>query len=504
MITARSPSFARTGAKAVSSEATTARVTPEFFAKYSIFQLAAESDHWLDQQGRLTHPMVLRPGGEHYEPISWEDAFRLIAAELNALGSPNEAAFYTSGRTGNEAAFLYQLFARQFGTNNLPDCSNMCHESTSIGIRESIGLGKGSVKLEDFDLADAIFIIGQNPGTNHPRMLSSLQKASKRGCEIVSVNPLPEAGLSRFQHPQDPIGMLGSGTPIAKLHLPVRVNGDVAVLKGVMKEMLEADERSGGKILDHEFIGQKTQGFEAFATDLAHTSWEEIIEQSGVSREAIRAAAEIAIRSERMIVCWAMGLTQHKNGVANVQMVANFCFLRGQIGRPGAGLCPVRGHSNVQGDRTMGIWEQMPEAFLDALSKEFRFDPPREHGFDAIHTAQAMADGRVRVFFGLGGNYLSAMSDTEFIARGMRLCRLTAHVSTKLNRGHLITGQTGLILPCLGRTEQDERGIGQQFVTVEDSMGVRPYVKGRFGTGVTVFVERDRDCLPTGKGDARR
>ena len=470
--------FCENGAKAVSSEATTARVTPEFFAKYTISQLAAESDHWLDQQGRLTHPMVLRSGSEHYEPISWDDAFRLIAGELNALLSPHEAAFYTSGRTSNEAAFLYQLFARQFGTNNLPDCSNMCHESTSIGIRESTGLGKGSVKLEDFEKADSIFIIGQNPGTNHPRMLTSLQKASKQGCEIVAINPLPEAGLSRFQHPQDPIGMLGGGTPIAKLHLPVRINGDVAVLKGVMKEMLEEDERSGGKHLDHDFIRENTEGFEIFAADIAQTTWEEILEQSGVSRQAIRAAAEIALRSERMIVCWAMGLTQHKNGVANVQTVANFAFLRGQIGRPGAGLCPVRGHSNVQGDRTMGIWEQMPEDFMDALGKEFHFAPPREHGFDAVHTAQAMADGRVKVFFGLGGNFLSAMSDTEFIAEGMRRCHLTVHVSTKLNRGHLITGKTGLILPCLGRTEKDENGVREQFVTVEDSMGVVHMSKG--------------------------
>lgn len=467
--------FCENGAKAVASEATTARVTPDFFAKYSITELASKSDHWFDRQGRLTHPVILRPDATHYEPLEWNEAFRLIAENLNALSTPNAAAFYTSGRTSNEAAFLYQLFARLFGTNNLPDCSNMCHESTSIGLRDSTGLGKGSVKLEDFEKADSIFIIGQNPGTNHPRMLTTLEQASKNGCEIVSINPLPEAGLTRFQHPQHPLDILSGGTAIAKLHLPVRINGDVAVLKGMMKAMLEADARTEKTFLDHLFIEENTEGFAEFAADIAATSWEEIIEHSGVSRETIDAAAEIALRSERMIICWAMGLTQHKNGVANVQTVANFAFLRGQIGRPGAGLCPVRGHSNVQGDRTMGIWERMPDSFLDALGREFKFSPPREHGFDAVHTAEAMHDGRVKVFFGLGGNFLSAMSDTEFIAEGMRRCDLTVHVSTKLNRGHLITGKTGIILPCLGRTERDVRGGPQrteQFVTVEDSMGV--------------------------------
>lgn len=470
--------FCENGAKAVSSEATKARVTPEFFARHSVRELASQSDHWLDQQGRITHPMILRPGATHYEPISWEDAFSVIAGELHALPSPDAAAFYTSGRTSNEAAFLYQLFVRLFGTNNLPDCSNMCHESTSIGLRESTGLGKGSVKLEDFDKADSIFIIGQNPGTNHPRMLTTLEKAAKRGCEIVSINPLPEAGLTRFQHPQDPVGILRGGTAIAKLHLPVRINGDVAVLKGIMKAMLEADDRTGGAVLDHLFLKENTEGFSEFAVDIAATAWEDIVGHSGVPRELIEAAAEIAIRSERMIVCWAMGLTQHKNGVANVQTVANFAFLRGNIGRPGAGLCPVRGHSNVQGDRTMGIWERAPDSFLDALGREFKFEPPRAHGFDAVQTALAMHDGRVRVFFGLGGNFLSAMSDTTFVAQGMQRCHLTAHVSTKLNRGHLITGKTALILPCLGRTEKDSSGGSEpsaqqeRFVTVEDSMGV--------------------------------
>ncbi|MES2463635.1 MAG: FdhF/YdeP family oxidoreductase [Armatimonadota bacterium] len=470
--------FCENGAKAVSEEATLSRVTTEFFAKHSLTELAEQSDRWLNKQGRLTHPMRLRKGGTHYEPVSWDEAFRLIGQELNALGSPDEAVFYTSGRTSNEAAFLYQLFVRQFGTNNLPDCSNMCHESSGLGLSQTIGIGKGTVKLEDFDHADAIFVIGQNPGTNHPRMLTTLQEAARRGCKIVSINPLVETGLMRFQHPQEVLGLLGKGTPIASLFLPVRINGDVAVLKGIQKEMLEQDRQNGASLLDHHFIRERTEGFEEYASDLERESWDEIVEQSGVSRELIREAAQIALQSERMICCWAMGLTQHKNGVANVQEVVNFSLLRGQIGRQGAGLCPVRGHSNVQGDRTMGIWEQISDGFLDDLGKEFSFEPPRHHGFDTIAALQAMHDGRATVFFGMGGNFLSATPDTRFTAEAMRRCRLTVHVSTKLHRGHLVTGEEALILPCLGRTEHDIQSGGEQFVTVEDSMGVVHASKG--------------------------
>jgi molybdopterin-dependent oxidoreductase alpha subunit len=434
--TGRSAEFCENGAKAVSEEATLARVPPEFFAKHGVADLAEQSDKWLNKQGRLTHPMRLRRGGTHYEPVSWEEAFRLIGSELNALGSPDEAVFYTSGRTSNEAAFLYQLFVRQFGTNNLPDCSNMCHESSGLGLSQAIGIGKGTVTLEDFDHADAIFVIGQNPGTNHPRMLTTLQTAARRGCKIVSINPLVETGLMRFQHPQEVMGMLGKGTPIASLFLPVRINGDVAVLKGIQKEMLEQDRQKAGALLDHAFIDERTEGFEQYAADLERESWDEIVEQGGVSREMIREAAAIALHSERMICCWAMGLTQHKNGVANVQEVVNFTLLRGQIGRRGAGLCPVRGHSNVQGDRTMGIWEQVSDKFLDALGKEFHFEPPRHHGFDTVAALQAMHDGRAKVFFGMGGNFLSATPDTQFTAEAMRRCRLTVHISTKLHRGH--------------------------------------------------------------------
>jgi molybdopterin-dependent oxidoreductase alpha subunit len=414
-----------------------------------------------------------RPAGsDHYEPISWDDAFTLIANELNALASPDEAAFYTSGRASNEAAFLYGLFARQFGTNNLPDCSNMCHESSGSGLTPTIGIGKATIKIEDFEHADAIFIIGQNPGTCHPRMLTELQKAAKNGCKIVSVNPLAETGMIRFKNPQNPLSLLGSGTPIASLFVPVRINGDVALLKGMMKEMLDEDRRTGGKVLAHDFISHHTEGFEELRADLEAESWSDIVQSSGVSRELIREAAQIAISSERTIFCWAMGITQHVNGVANVQTIVNLALLRGQIGRRGAGLCPVRGHSNVQGDRTVGIWEKMSDEFMASLAKEFDFTPPKDHGLDAVKSIAAMHAGKVKVFVGLGGNFLGATPDTNFTAEAMQRCKLTVQISTKLNRGHLITGEQALILPCLGRTEHDMQASGEQFVTVEDTMGV--------------------------------
>ncbi len=465
--------FCENGAKAVAEEATTRRVTPEFFRAHSVQDLGERSDHWLGKQGRLTQPMVLRAGRDFYEPIAWDEAFRLIAAELNALDSPDQAAFYTSGRTSNEAAFLYQLFARKFGTNNLPDCSNMCHESSGVALNETLGVGKGTVTLHDFTLADAIFVIGQNPGTNHPRMLTALQQAVRHGCKIVTINPLPEAGTMRFQHPQEALAMLtGDSTALTSLFLQVRINGDVALLKGILKEMLEAEDRAPGTVLDHAFIAAHTSGFAAFADDIRAESWAVIEEQSGVSRERIRRAAEIAMQSERMICCWAMGLTQHKNAVANIQEVVNLLLLRGQLGRPGAGVCPVRGHSNVQGDRTMGIWERMGEAFLDALGREFAFAPPREPGLDTVDAIKAMAAGRIKVFVGMGGNFLSATPDTEYTARALQNCGLTVQIATKLNRGHLVTGAQALLLPCLGRTELDAQASGAQFITVEDSMSM--------------------------------
>jgi molybdopterin-dependent oxidoreductase alpha subunit len=464
--------FCEEGAKHVADEATRKHLAPEFFQKWSVTDLSAQSDLWLNQQGRLTHPMVRREGSDHYEAIDWSDAFALIASELNSLASPDEAIFYTSGRTSNEAAFLYQLFVRQFGTNNLPDCSNMCHESSGTGMKETLGFGKGTVTLEDFNHTDAIFVVGQNPGTNHPRMMTTLMLAKRRGCKIVHINPLPETGLKRFKHPQEFWTWLGSGTRLADLFLQVRVNGDVALLKGLMKEVLEAEERRPGQVLDQGFIDQYTTGFAEFKEALHRVHVGDIIEQAGITKTQIEDAARIFIESERVIFCWAMGLTQHKNAVDNIQEIVNLMLLRGQMGKPGAGLCPVRGHSNVQGDRTMGIWEQPSEDFLDKLGAEFNFEPPRDHGLDTVHAIQAMHEGKAKVFFALGGNFLSATPDTEYTAEALRRCRLTVHVSTKLNRAHLITGKQALILPCLGRTEIDRQADGAQFVTTENSMAV--------------------------------
>src|ERR1700704_1782891 len=464
--------FCEEGAKHVADEATRKRVTPEFFKQWSVTTLRQQSDQWLNAQGRITHPMILRADSEHYEPIAWDEAFGLIANELNSLASPDEAIFYTSGRTSNEAAFLYQLFVRQFGTNNLPDCSNMCHESSGTGMKETLGFGKGTVTLADFDLADAIFVIGQNPGTNHPRMLTSLLAAKRRGCKIVHINPLPETGLARFKHPQEVWTWLGQGTKLADLFLQVRVNGDVALLKGIMKELLDAEDRRPGTVLDHEFINRHTGGFEEFKEALNKAHLGDILEQSGLRKSQLEDAAKLFIQSERVIFCWAMGLTQHKNAVANIQEIVNLMLSRGQIGKPGAGLCPVRGHSNVQGDRTMGIWERPTDAFLDKLGSEFSFEPPRRHGYDTVRSIEAMHARKARVFFALGGTFLSATPDTEYTAEALRRQRLTVHVSTKLNRAHLITGRQALILPCLGRTETDAQSCGAQFVTTENSMAV--------------------------------
>ncbi|MGH9930702.1 MAG: FdhF/YdeP family oxidoreductase [Pyrinomonadaceae bacterium] len=464
--------FCENGAKHVADEATIKRATPEFFREWSVVDLAEQSDYWLGKQGRLTHPMLLRRGATNYAAISWDDAFTLIAGELNSLNDPDEAIFYTSGRTSNEAAFLYQLFVRLFGTNNLPDCSNMCHESSGSALGETIGVGKGTVTLEDFDHAEAIFVIGQNPGTNHPRMLTALQKAKLNGCKLVHINPLPEVGMTRFKHPQDVLGWVGKGTTLADLFLQVRINGDVALLQGISKAVLVEEERRQGKVLDHEFIRSYTSGLKDFAAAINDVTWEEITEQSGISRAQLEEAAKIFIESERTIFCWAMGLTQHKNAVANIQEIVNLMLLRGQIGKLGAGLCPVRGHSNVQGDRTMGIWERPTDAFLDQLGSEFNFEPPRRHGYDTVKAIAAMHAKRARIFFALGGNFLSATPDTEYTAEALRRCSLTVHVSTKLNRAHLITGEQALFLPCLGRTETDLQRSGPQFVTTENSMAV--------------------------------
>jgi molybdopterin-dependent oxidoreductase alpha subunit len=474
--------FCENGVKAFSSEATKKHIAADFFREHSIAELLERSDYWLEQQGRLVEPVVKREGAACYEPISWDDAFELLARELKALPSPDAAAFYTSGRTSNEAAFLYQLFARQFGTNNLPDCSNMCHESSGAALNEAIGIGKGCVTLDDFEKCDGIFILGQNPGTNHPRMLTSLERAKRNGARIVAINPLPEPGLMRVANPNPeeyahiltyPVKLLlNKGVPLADLWLPVRINGDMAALRGMMKEMFREEEKRPGQVFDREFIREHTSGFDTFLKHLNATSWDDIVAGSGLTRDQIRQAAEIAMGCKRIICCWAMGLTQHKNAVATIQEVMNFLLLGGHIGRPGAGPCPVRGHSNVQGDRTMGIGERMNDKFMHRLGEEFRFTPPRAHGKDTVETLKCMRHGKIRFFLGLGGNFLSATPDTEYTAKALQGCRVTAHVSTKLNRAHLITGETALILPCLGRSEIDRQAGGEQFVTVEDSMGV--------------------------------
>ncbi len=468
------------GAKAVGDELMPADVDPEFFARHSVRDLLAHSDRWLNAQGRLAHPMVRLPDATHFTPITWDEAFRLIADELNALASPWEASFYTSGRTSNEAAFLYGLFARQFGCNNLPDCSNMCHESTSTALGEMIGLGKGTVKLADFERAGVIFLLGQNPGTNHPRMLTSLERATERGVKIVAVNPLREVGNARFKNPQDfkhPLHLLptllGRGTQIADLHVPIQIGSDGAFLKGMMKHLLAEEARRPGQVLDHAFLRRYTSGFEAFRMRLDLTTWSEITACCGVPQELIEEAAGYAIRARErgVISCWTMGLTQHEHSVANIAEIVHFHLLGGNIGRPGAGLCPVRGHSNVQGDRTVGIWEKMPELFHERLGREFGFDSPRRHGSDTVETIRGMHEGRIKVFFAMGGNFLQAPPDTAYTGAALQRCHLTAHVATKLNRAHLVTGRVGLILPCLGRTEIDRQAGGEQFVTTEDSMG---------------------------------
>jgi molybdopterin-dependent oxidoreductase alpha subunit len=473
--------FCENGAKALADEGTTKRITADFFARYSIEDLWQKDDFWINAQGRLTEPVVLRKGSTHYEPISWQDAFDLISSELNSLASPNEAIFYTSGRVSNEAAFLYQLFVRQFGTNNLPDCSNMCHESTSLALAESIGLGKATIRLEDFEKTDLVIIMGQNPGTNAPRMMSWLQNAKDAGAKILALNPLPEAGLLNFlnpnpQHYSNPLVLpwallTGNATThFADLYLPIRISGDMAVLKGMMKLMLERELAAPGTIFDQRFIAKKTNGYEEFIASLDAVNWDDILAESGLTKEQITDATDMYLNAERVITCWGMGLTQHKNGVATIQDVVNLHLLRGQIGRDGAGLCPVRGHSNVQGDRTMGISSMANEKFLAGLEKEFNFVTPKQEGFGLVESIQAMGDGRAKVFIAMAGNFLSAAPDTTAVFDALKKCRLTVQVITKLNRTALATGEQSLILPCSGRSEIDVQSGGEQFVSTESTM----------------------------------
>lgn len=463
--------FCENGAKAIASETTTERADRAFFAEHSVAELLTWTDRDLNRAGRLTEPMIWRAGASHYEPLPWADAFEAIAGALGELDSPDEAIFYTSGRTSNEAAFLYQLFVRDFGTNNLPDCSNMCHESSGTGLSETIGIGKGTVHLEDFRESELVLVIGQNPGTNHPRMLTTLQAAKRNGTEIVSVNPLREAGLVAFNHPQEPKAMLGMGdATLATTFLPVRINGDVALLNGVMKAMLELDA-AGEPGIDHDFIAARTSGFAEFAAGIREARWAELVAGAGIDEAAMRELGAKCLASKATIVCWAMGLTQHENGVANVQSVVNLLLLGGHFGKPGAGACPVRGHSNVQGDRTVGIWERPPAEFLDRLEEHFGIQAPREHGYDVIAAIEAMHAGAAKVFFAMGGNFLSASPDTHYTAQALQRCEMTIAVSTKLNRGHLVAGKTAIILPCIGRTEVDRTGSKKQVVSVENSMG---------------------------------
>ncbi|GHB61934.1 formate dehydrogenase [Streptomyces viridiviolaceus] len=462
--------YCENGAKHINDEATSRRVTRDFFREHSIAELDRRSDYWLNQQGRLTEPMVKRPGASHYEPIGWDEALELLARELGGLDSPDEALFYVSGRLNNEAAFLLQLFARAYGTNNLPDCSNLCHESSGRALQETLGIGKGSVSLDDIHDADLVFVVGQNPGTNHPRMLSALEETKRNGGQVVAVNTLPEAGLMRFKHPQKPRGLLGRGTPIADQFLHIRAGGDLALFQALNRLLLEAEDAAPGTVLDHAFIDGFTTGFEAFAAQAAKTSWDDVLTATGLSREEMERVHARVLRSEKIIVCWAMGLTQHKHGVPTIREVVNFLMLRGNIGKPGAGVCPVRGHSNVQGDRTMGVWEQMPQEFLDSLEREFGFTPPTRHGLDAVNGIRAMHEGRAKVFLGVAGNFVRATPDSAVTEEAMRRCRLTAHISTKLNRSHTVCGDTALILPTLGRSDRDIQATGEQFITVEDSM----------------------------------
>ena len=464
--------FCENGAKAVAAEATARRAGPELFAQHTVAELAQQSDFWLEDQGRLTHPLVYDAATDRYVPITWDAAFALVARHLNGLPDPNQAMFYTSGRASNEAAFLYQLFVREYGTNNFPDCSNMCHEPSGSGMRPQIGVGKGTVTLEDFEHADAIFIFGQNPGTNHPRMLGELRAAHKRGAQIVSFNPLRERGLERFADPQSKMEMATLGaTPISTHYFQLRVGGDLAAVKGMMKHVLEQEDAQGG-VLDHAFLTEHTTGFDALAADLRTEPWAVLEEESGLTQAQMRAAADVYIAAQSSIVCWGMGITQHLHSVATIQMLVNLLMLRGNLGRPGAGACPVRGHSNVQGDRTMGIWEKPPAALLDRLQQVFGFAPPRADGVDTVEAIRLMLGGGGKVFFALGGNFAAATPDTYETWKALRQCDLTVHVTTKLNRSHVVHGKEALILPCLGRTEIDMQAGGAQGVTVEDSMSM--------------------------------
>ena len=470
--------YCENGAKALAEEATSKRVTPEFFKQNSVFDLAQLDDYQIGKMGRLTDPMYLPQGATHYQPISWADAFKKIAAHLNALESPDQAAFYTSGRTSNEASFVYQLFAKEFGTNNMPDCSNMCHETSGSALRPTIGIGKGTVKLEDFYDAEVIVIIGQNPGTNAPRMMSALAKGKQNGAKIIAINPLPEAGLMGFINPQRVGAILHGGAQLADLYLPVKINGDMALLKALELLLIEFEQKSPGTVFDASFIEEKTVGYKDFLKQFDHYNLDELARLSGVSKEALYEAAATLAFKKRIIFCWGMGLTQQPNGVDMIREILNILLLKGSLGIPGAGVCPVRGHSNVQGNRTMMIDEKPTDEQLDRLENFYGFKMPRKHGYDVVRTIKAIHEEKVKVMFCMGGNFLSATPDTTYTAHALRKLNLLVAVSTKLNRGHLVHGKESLILPTYGRSDKDIVNGELQIVSTENSMGVVQDSKG--------------------------
>jgi molybdopterin-dependent oxidoreductase alpha subunit len=476
----RSPfaEYCENGAKALAEEATTKKLTGEFFAQNSVADLSALNDMEIGKKGRIAQPVYLPKGATHYQPISWDEAFKKIGKELNVLKSPNEATFYTSGRTGNEASFVYQLFTKEYGTNNMPDCSNMCHESTGTGLSETIGIGKGTVTLNDFYDTDVIIIIGQNPGTNHPRMLTALQKAKEKGSKIIAVNPLREAGLMGFKNPQTVSGVLGFTTQLADLYLQVKINGDMALIKAIELLLLEAENSEPGTVFDQQFINDKTTGYPEFIDHLSKYKLNDLAAAAGVPERQIHEAANLLKHKSKIIICWAMGVTQQQNGVDTIKEITNLILLKGSIGKAGAGLCPVRGHSNVQGNRTMLIYDKPNEKQLDKIKELYGFEPPRQHGYDVVESIKAMHAGKIKVFVSMGGNFLSATPDTNFTADAMRKLKLSVHISTKLNRGHLVNGEESIILPCLARSDKDMINGKEQFVSCENSMGVVQMSKG--------------------------
>ncbi|MFC4722063.1 FdhF/YdeP family oxidoreductase [Geojedonia litorea] len=469
--------YCENGIKAIAEEAQKNLIDSDFFKKHSVSQLSSWTDFEIGKSGRLSRPMYLPAGATHYQPITWGEAFEKVGKHLNALDHPDEAIFYTSGRTTNEAAFLYQLFVREFGTSNLPDCSNMCHEASGSALSQTLGIGKGSVTLDDLYKAELVIVIGQNPGTNHPRMLTALEKCKTNGGKIIAVNPLPEVGLIKFTNPQNPLKLISGGTTIADVHVPISINGDVAFLKAILLKLLEKEEESAA-VFDKEFIEGYTDGYDEFISDLKRYNFEDCLKLSGISENVFNEAFELILNHNKIIICWAMGLTQHVNAVDNIRELVNLLLLKGSIGKEGAGTCPVRGHSNVQGDRTVGIWESAPQAFLDRIENKYGFKPTSKHGYSVIDAIKAMHEKKAKVFFGLGGNFISAVPDTSYSAEALSNCNLTVHVSTKLNRSHLVTGKEALILPCLGRTEKDYQKTGVQIQSVENSMGIVSSTKG--------------------------